>query len=77
MPRHEAAAPEPPSRRRMAGLHVGQLVGWHGRPHRVRAFRSRDWVVVERCDPREGDLVVYLVRTQELVAGAVRGIEAH
>jgi len=75
MPRHEAAAPEPPARRRVAGLRVGQLVGWRGRPHRVLAFRSRDWVAVERCDPREDDIVAYLVRTGDLTAGAVRAID--
>jgi hypothetical protein len=41
----------------------------------VLAFRSRDWVAVERCDPREDDIVAYLVRTSELTAGAVRAID--
>lgn len=75
MPRHEAKVEAPPVRRRVAGLRVGQLVGWQGRPHRVLAFRSRDWVAVERCDPREDDIVAYLVRTSELTAGAVRAID--
>jgi hypothetical protein len=60
--------------RQVAGYRVGQLIGWQGRPHRVLAFRSRRWIAVERCDPREGDLLVYLVRAEDLQQGAVRAV---
>jgi hypothetical protein len=38
------------------------------------AFRSRAWAALERLDAREDDIVCYLVRVAELVAGALRAV---
>ena len=71
-PRNSAAGPPPLLR--VLGLRVGQRLAWRGRPHRLVAFRSRAWAALERLDAREDDIVCYLVRVAELVAGALRAV---
>lgn len=66
---------DPPPLVRVRGFCVGQRLVWKGRPHRLVAFRSRDWAAVERLDAGEGDIVCYLVRVSELVEGALRAVD--